>query len=169
MEDRGKTKVKSWLLVAVFFLVAVTGTFGYARAVTLTDGEESWLIYMREEEKLARDVYQALFARWGLPVFSNIAASEQRHMDAIKTLLDRYGLADPAAGKAPGEFRNQDLQELYGILIERGDESTIEALRVGVEIEETDIDDLTAAIAAARRRDIKTVYTNLMNGSLNLL
>ena len=61
----------------------------------LSAEEEKSLYLMREEEKLAHDVYQALYARWNLPVFQNIAASEQRHTDRIKMLLDRYGLKDP--------------------------------------------------------------------------
>ena len=74
-----------------------------AQAVGLTETEKYWLTYMREEEKLARDV-SFLYDQWGARIFDNISISEQRHMDAIKNLLDRYGLPDPAAGKGPGEF-----------------------------------------------------------------
>ena len=61
----------------------------------LTQGEIDGLIHMRVEEKLARDVYLTLFDTWGLSIFNNIAVSEQRHMDAIKNLLDKYGIEDP--------------------------------------------------------------------------
>jgi len=135
----------------------------------LTDEEIQWLTYMREEEKLARDVYLSLYDEWNMRIFSNIAASEQKHTDAVKTLLVRYGIPDPAAGKAQGEFTNPDLQDLYDQLIQQGSVSKVEALRVGVFIEETDIDHLNAAIATTTHNDIKTVYSNLLKGSLNHL
>ena len=135
----------------------------------LTDEEIQWLTYMREEEKLARDVYLSLYDEWNMRIFSNIAASEQKHTDAVKTLLVRYGIPDPAAGKAQGEFTNPDLQDLYDQLIQQGSVSNVEALKVGVFIEETDIDDLNAAIATTTHNDIKTVYSNLLKGSLNHL
>ena len=135
----------------------------------LTDEEIQWLTYMREEEKLARDVYLSLYDEWNMRIFSNIAASEQKHTDAVKTLLIRYGIPDPAAGKAQGEFTNPDLQDLYDQLIQQGSVSKVEALNVGVFIEETDIDDLNAAIATTTHNDIKTVYSNLLKGSLNHL
>jgi len=124
---------------------------------------------MREEEKLARDVYITLGAQWNLAEFSNIAASEQKHMDAIATLLTRYGLADPAAGNATGEFTNVELQELYDALVEMGSQSAAEALKVGALIEETDIEDLVDQMALVTHSDIKRVYTQLDSGSENHL
>lgn len=136
-------------------------------ATALTQEEKEWLLYMREEEKVARDGYKELYKAWGLKIFSNIASSEQKHMDAIKTLLDRYGLEDPA--KDPGVFSNPDLQALYDALIIQGNSSAIEALNEGVIIEETDIEDLEKALDLTDHRDIKRVYTNLMAGSYNHL
>ena len=71
---------------------------------------------MREEEKLAHDVYVTLYAQWDLPIFQNISRSEQTHTDAVKTLIDRYGLTDPASSKV-GVFTNPDLQALYNDLV----------------------------------------------------
>lgn len=136
-------------------------------ATALTQEEKEWLLYMREEEKVARDGYKELYKAWGLKIFSNIASSEQKHVDTIKTLLDRYGLEDPA--KDPGVFSNPDLQALYDALIIQGNSSAIEALNVGVIIEETDIEDLEKALDLTDHRDIKRVYTNLMAGSYNHL
>jgi hypothetical protein len=135
----------------------------------LKDSEISWLTYMREEEKLARDVYLTLYNKYQSRIFKNIATSEQTHMDAVKTLLDRYGIQDPAAGNGPGEFTNRDLQALYTELINKGSISLNEAFKVGVEIEETDIGDLKEAIAASTPKDIVKVYTNLLQASLNHL
>ena len=148
---------------------AITPFVSSVQTVVLTDDETYWLTYMREEEKVARDVYLYLNEKWNVRIFKNIAASEQTHMDAIKAVLDTYTIPDPAAGKGRGEFTNPDLQELYNDLIRQGSSSKVEALKMGVIIEETDIDDLNEGIATTRHTDIRTVYSNLLQGSLNHL
>ena len=148
---------------------AATVSVSAAQTLALTDDETYWLTYMREEEKVARDVYLSLNDTWNLRIFKNIAASEQTHMDAIKNLLDTHSIPDPAGGKGIGEFTNPDLQKLYNDLILQGSISKVEALKVGVIIEETDIDDLNEAIATSQHNDLKTVYSNLLQGSLNHL
>ncbi len=135
----------------------------------MSDTEAEGLLYMREEEKLARDVYQVLYQKWELTIFQNIASSEQTHMDAVKALLDRYNLSDPAADKAVGEFTNSKLQELYDQLVEEGSKSLESALRVGAAIEEIDILDLEERLAQTDQADIQLVYENLMKGSRNHL
>jgi hypothetical protein len=139
-----------------------------ATAQPLSTVEEEPLMLLREEEKLARDVYQALFAKWGVRIFNNIAVSEQRHFDAIGILIERYGLTDPAQPTA-GAFNDPELQQLYFDLIAKGNISLLDALQVGVAIEEKDIKDLKAAMAITDNRDVLTVYSNLLNGSLNHL
>lgn len=161
-----KNALKALVVVVLLVFVGITSV-GSVRAAGLTDDEVYWLTYMREEEKLARDVYLFFYDKWGSPIFSKIAASEQTHMNAVKTLLDRFGIADPVNGQSRGELTNQDLQALYGDLIKQGSVSLVEALKVGVFIEEADIDDLNAAIASTNRNAIKTVYSNLLQGSLN--
>lgn len=161
------------LVVAVLFsmlaltLAPVAGAA--ADPVVLDPDEIADLQYMREEEKLARDVYQTMYQAWRLPVFTNIASSEQTHMDTVLTLLERYDVDDPAAGNAPGEFDNQDLQALYDRLVAQGRQSVTEALRVGIAIEEIDIRDLIEAIADTEHADIARVYENLKRGSENHL
>jgi len=157
------------MLIAIISFAAVLQAGSQVQAASLTTTEKDWLTFMREEEKLARDVYLFLYDEWGSRIFANIAASEQTHMDALKTLLDRYGIADPAAGKAPGEFDNPYFETLYNELTEQRSASLVEALKAGVLIEETDINDLNAATAATTRKDIKRVYGNLLKGSLNHL
>jgi hypothetical protein len=127
--------------------------------------EVEGLTYMREEEKLARDVYSRLFSKWGLRVFSNINRSEQRHFEALKVLLDRYELPDPAANGALGVFSDPRLSTLYGELVALGETSLAAALRVGATIEDLDIHDLNAALAATDNEDMKMVYGNLLAGS----
>jgi hypothetical protein len=142
-------------------------------AVVATDGlsaeEVEGILYMREEEKLARDVYLTLYEQWGLPLLQNIAGSEQAHMDALKTLIERYGLDDPTAGKEIGELNDPALQSLYDDLTATGQESLVAALRVGAAIEEIDIIDLEKHIAETDEADIVRVYKNLMRGSRNHL
>ena len=78
----------------------------------LSQAEIDGLMFMREEEKLARDVYLALYEYWNISIFNNIANSESTHMEAVLTLLKKYDLTDPASNKR-GEFVNSDLQNLY--------------------------------------------------------
>ena len=137
--------------------------------IDLSEEEIADLLFMREEEKLARDVYAYLYTQWNLPVFQSIAQSEQNHMDSILELLDAYGLEDPVAQTASGEFVNSDLQGLYDSLIARGEQSLEDALRVGALIEEVDILDLVDAIEHTDKADIERVYSNLLFGSENHL
>jgi hypothetical protein len=134
----------------------------------LTQAEADGLVFMREEEKLARDVYASLYLTWNLPVFNNISMSEQSHFDAIGVLLQRYDIADPAKDQA-GVFTNPDLQTLYNDLIAQGKQSLPDALKVGAAIEEIDILDLQTRLAQTQRADIQQVYQNLEQGSRNHL
>jgi hypothetical protein len=133
----------------------------------LSTEESAALLFMREEEKLARDVYNILFGIWGQPTFQNIAASEQAHMDEVKLLLDRYGLTDPAL--EPGSFTDPSLAALYDQLVAQGSTSLADALKVGAAIEEIDILDLQNRLAQTDNADIQQVFNNLMSGSYNHL
>jgi hypothetical protein len=110
-------------------------------ATTLNDKEIILLKHMREEEKLARDVYQYLDKKYDFFVFKNISESEQRHMDRMLVLLNENQIPDPASTEN-GVFNNSDLQKLYNQLIAQGDISLTEALKVGATIEDLDIKDL---------------------------
>ena len=129
--------------------------------------EAADLLFMREEEKLARDVYTTLYAEWGVAVFDNISQSEQTHMDKILGLLDQYGLDDPALRF--GEFADGELQDLFDALIAAGLQSELDALMVGALIEEVDMEDIVLAMERTDEADILTVYGNLLAGSENHL
>ena len=131
------------------------------RVTPLSAEEKADLLYMREEEKLARDVYLAMSTLWGTPIFSNIAASEQNHMDQVLNLLNRYGVADPVADMGPGQFATEKFQTLYADLVAKGSLSLIDALAVGAAIEEIDIIDLWDCLAVAKHQEIKREYQNL--------
>ena len=134
----------------------------------LNEADQAALIFMREEEKLARDVYVVMYELWGLPIFQNISSSEQSHTEAVKTLLDGYNVPDPAQDEV-GVFTNPELQGLYDELIVQGSQSLAEALRVGAAIEEIDILDLQEWLAQTDNTDIQHVFNNLLQGSNNHL
>ena len=125
------------------------------------------LLWVRQEEKLAHDVYVTLYDQWQLTVFDNISRAEAQHTEAIASLLDRYGVDDPAAGLEVGVFSNPEIQQLYEELVERGSGSMVEALEVGAYIEEMDILDLRARETAVA--EIHETYDRLERGSQNHL
>ena len=156
-------------LIVTFFIAAVeAGDIIKANSNGLTDDEKEGILFMREEEKLARDVYLNFKELYNIPIFHNIAQSEQQHMNAIKNLIDRYDLEDPIEGKDIGEFTNQYLQDLYNDLISQGS-TLIDALKVGAEIEEIDIIDLKEYISLTDKEDILWIYSTLLKGSKNHL
>ncbi|MDQ5958815.1 MAG: hypothetical protein QG562_634 [Patescibacteria group bacterium] len=55
-------------------------------ALPESDTEKS-LSYIIEEEKLAYDVYAAMYSKWGSKVFSNIKKSETNHQYMVLALL----------------------------------------------------------------------------------
>ncbi|SMO37657.1 ferritin-like domain-containing protein [Propioniciclava tarda] len=124
------------------------------------------LSWMRDEERLARDVYAALAAQYdqALP-FASIVTSEQQHFDAVGTLLARYGVADPASGKAAGTYSEPELQALYDKLMAQGKTSLADAYDVGIAIEKADIADLEKVIAETSEADVKRVLGNLLRAS----
>ena len=143
------------------------GRINLIAASDLTDAEREAIVHMREEEKLADDVYNELYRLWGSRVFDNIAAAEQRHMSAVGGLLDRYGIPDPASTTAAGEFTDPALQALYDRLVAEGSRSLVDAFRVGATIEDLDIADLRQL--ASPTADIAAVFGNLEQGSRNHL
>lgn len=127
------------------------------------------LLFLREEEKLARDVYLTLGQAWNHPVFASIARSEQMHMDSVLSLLTRYGITDPVGDNAVGQFTDPDLQAVYMTLVDQGMQSLTAALRVGATIEDMDIQDLVELSGVGLSADVARVVNNLLNGSKNHL
>lgn len=136
---------------------------------SLSAAEIGSLTFMREEEKLARDVYITMYDKWGLNIFSNISSSEQTHMDAILMLLNKYGLTDPVGSNAVGVFSDSALQILYNQLVAQGSVGILEAYKVGATIEDLDISDLKNALAEIDNQDIILVFDMLTKGSRNHL
>ncbi|TQV63385.1 MAG: DUF2202 domain-containing protein [Halothiobacillaceae bacterium] len=151
---------------------------GHRTAPVLTAEETAEVLYMREEEKAARDVYLTLAEHWYptegnsavVTALNNIAAAEQTHMERIEAILEKYNLPDPVdAAETRGAFVNPDLALLYTTLVAQGKLTVQDTLRVGGLIEETDIRDLKHSIEITQARDIVNVYANLLCGSRNHL
>jgi hypothetical protein len=159
--------VSGWMLEPVLAGKGKGKGKGGGSVAILTQAEADDLLFMREEEKLARDVYVTLYAEWGNQVFNTISQSEQRHMDAILSLLNKYGLTDPALD--PGKFAHQELQDLFDDLVAIGRETNLDALMVGALVEEVDMKDIVAAMDRTDKTDILNVYGNLLAGSVNHL
>ncbi|MBS1826634.1 MAG: DUF2202 domain-containing protein [Acidobacteria bacterium] len=151
------------------FLSLLLAATAFAQVAAVTVGEAKQLSFMREEEKMARDLYRHFYQKYNLAIFDRIARSEQAHFDAIGQLLARYAVADPAANLPEGTFANANLQALYHQLAAKGDLSLRDALDVGVLVEKTDIADLETSLKATAKPDLKRVFQNLMAASYNHL
>ena len=163
-----RKKILGHIFALGLFTVVLLASAAPVMAASLTPLEEEHLVFIREEEKLARDFYIEMYQKWGSLVFNNIKASEQEHMDAVLTLLVKYGIPDPASREI-GVFNNTALQELYNTLIRQGDASLLGALKAGAFIEEYDIKDLRTAFDDSKKTDLRRVYSNLELGSENHL
>lgn len=135
----------------------------------ISEAEKNGLLVMREEEKLAKDVYIALYKKWNLNVFNNIASSEETHTSAVLSLLQKYNIPDPVRNNAVGVFENVTLQKLYTDLVAQGSVSLLEGVKVGATIEDLDIFDLEEYLKDVDNKDISYVYQNLTKGSRNHL
>lgn len=130
---------------------------------------ESDLLRLREEEKLARDVYLHLAKSSGLGIFNTIARAENQHMQAIERLILRSGMNSVAQSDAAGKFSFPEYQQLYGTLIAKGSQSSLNALMVGARIEEMDIADIKRLLAQTSSPQVQQVLSHLLQGSQNHL
>lgn len=135
----------------------------------LSDREKERLINMRQEEKLARDVYTTLGERWGKRIFPNILISEDTHATAIKNILTIYGIPDPVVDETVWVFPSPAFKKLYDDLIAQWSRSLLDALVVGASIEDIDINDLRKFIQGTKDKDIIAIYENLKQSSYNHL
>ena len=169
-----KALVSGIFALATIFADTSNNTASAARNVVasvttaLSSDEATMLTFMREEEKLARDIYIAMYQKWGAVTFLNISKSEQNHMDTLKKKLDKYQLPDPVQ-PALGVFTNADLQTKYDQLQVTGLQSLVDGLYVGATIEEVDMVDIQHAIDVTTHLDVVNSYQNLLEGSQNHL
>jgi hypothetical protein len=132
---------------------------------SLSSSEIADLLFMREEEQMAHDLYMVWSGMYSRPIFGNIAQAEQTHVNSVQLLIDRYNLSSEMSGNLSSGYHNPDIQALSETLLAQGNVSLTDALKAGVMIEEVDISDLNKAIANTTRADIIFVYTNLRKGS----
>lgn len=176
------------VMVGLFFVAP-----SRVSAEVLDNGEETHLIFMREEEKLARDVYLALSSLYAdEQIFATIAEdSEQSHTDTVREMLAYFSINDPnpdtnnlpeSIGIFNGLAYGWYFNEKYIQLINRGSENVLEALYVGAFIEELDMIDITdypkvivetdngidisqCGLAYTDEASIQNMFTNLLDGS----
>jgi len=156
--------MKTIIFYASGLIIALMLAGSPVYAASNSDDLERGLQLMREEEKLAHDVYLALYEKWQVPVFTNIANAESRHYDAVGYLLETYGVEDTAYEKE-GKFKNEDMANLYTELVEKGSSSLESAFEVGALIEELDIQDLQEQLGAGNDDLVTTVFGNLERAS----
>jgi hypothetical protein len=90
-------------------------------------------------------------------------------MDQLSIVLENYGIWNPTLNRKPGVFFNKELSTLYKTLITKGKLSSVDAIEVGIIIEEKDIADLTAMEGMITQEDIQFVVNYLKAGSMNHL
>ena len=163
-----KKKIISVMVIAGITILG-SGLPAYSAVPYTSAALQSRLKYMVEEEKLARDVYTVLAKTAAYPRFKNIANAEQFHLDQMSMVLKDYGLWNPTLKRGPGVFYNKELSALYKTLITKGKLSALDAIQVGIIIEEKDIADLTAMEKLITQEDIQFVVNYLLAGSRNHL
>jgi len=153
---------------------AQRGQSGQCMAITLpkqdlSQAEKQILLQMRQEEKLAHDVYFTLYSKWNVPIFNNIAKSEEVHTQRWKEMLQKYDISDPVKDTEIGKFADQKFTDLYNKLVAQGSKSLKDAYIVGATIEDMDINDINQALTKTDNDDIKMILNNTRQGSYHHL
>lgn len=155
-------------IVPATLLLLLSGFIPSNNTTVLSDKEKAGIRHMREEEKMAHDVYVFLAEKWNLPVFDHISNAETRHFSAMGFLIEDFGIDDPAQAEA-GKFQDKKIAQLYDSITHQGSKSPVDALKAGAYIEEVDIADLRRYIAETDHEQINSVYQNLLWASGNHL
>jgi hypothetical protein len=113
----------------------------------LDAAEETHLVFMREEEKLARDVYITLGTIYpALTTFDKIDDSEQSHTDTMAKMLKLFRVKDPSTSDDIGVFTGAEygwyFTDKFAYLVGEGSTNGLAALYVGAFIEELDMHDI---------------------------
>ena len=166
-----KTKLFFALILAALLVAPLwaKGPNGPSTSSGLTVTEKNNILYLYEEEKLAHDIYVAMYNLYGAYIFNNISESKQRHMDSVAKLISKYELEEGVLNNDPGIFLNDNIKVLYGDLLEEGEKDLTSALGVGVKIEVMDIGDIEDMQKETDKADIERVLSNLLDGSYNHL
>jgi hypothetical protein len=130
-------------------------------AGALTAAQRTELARLAEEEKLNHDLYTAFAKAYSLPLFENLAAAEANHLQALRALMDRYGIADPTAGKAAGVFASATVQAAYDRLPAQGKNGQQAALAAAQIVEKNTIARYSDALGGLNAPAAERVYSNL--------
>ncbi|NLX40946.1 MAG: DUF2202 domain-containing protein [Bacteroidales bacterium] len=154
-------------IIVVLIINSFIGCAQNVNLTTLTTSEKEGILLMREEEKLAHDVYSFFAQKYNIPIFRNITNSEVEHQKLVIQLMDQYGIKD-SSYEEESKFHNKELQELYDQLTVQGN-TLIDALKIGAYIEELDIHDLKQLMKETDNEVILGTYDPLLWGSQNHL
>jgi rhodanese-related sulfurtransferase len=161
------------IIGAVIILVLVFALNNRGQNVTasneLSQVEISNLYYLRDEEKMAYDVYQVLGDKWSIQAFQNISNSEERHQSKVVGLMEKYTLEDKSKNLVVGKFSDQEIRKIYETLVAEGSKSLLSAFYVGATIEILDISDLDRMLTQTQKSDLIQVFQKLKMGSENHL
>ena len=142
--------------------------FLIANLFALTNAEKRALIFMYQEEKLAKDVYLEVSKMYpNLRTFPHIYKAEIMHEKSVANVLRHYNIPLPLRSEVVGQFRNVKLQRLYNFLIEKAKKSVKDALEVGIMVEVTDVEDLDKYLKVAKSPDVVALFKFLRAGSYN--
>jgi len=155
------------LAISLTFLFACDDDNNFITGQTLIESDKTALLFMLEEEKLARDTYMYLDDLWSINQFSNIKNSEQTHMNVIEDLLIQNDIEYIILPL--GEFENQALQDFYNQFVIDGAVNQANALQIGATIEDLDIVDLQDYMNATTNTSLIAVFNSLQCGSRNHL
>ena len=151
--------------ISTFNLAAVTPPFD--STADLNADEIEFIYAVREDEKVARDLYKAFFDNYKLKTFENISKAEANHMKAAEKLLDYYEVEYPAASDY-GKFADTARQALYERYLQKGN-TAMEAFKVMVYLEEENIVSYNEVLKDITNPNIKLVIENLSKASENHL
>lgn len=159
-------KIHNFLILPVMiFFLQLPASYGKNDSEKISETDVGNLLFMLEEEKLARDTYDYLNQLYNTNRFANILQSEQRHMDAIAGLLDSYNIEYTIL--PAGKFSDAGLQNYYDMFVEEGKKGIVEAYTIGATIEDVDIYDLKARMAVITNESVLSVFEKLKCGSEN--
>lgn len=117
-------------------------------SAVLDFNEQTHLVFICEEEKLARDVYRVLARRFPeIDVFADMQESQQHNHCAVLELLRKYRVSIPRVNDNVGVFSwgiyGRYFTEKYLVLTNQGSISPLNALYVGAFMEELNIQEIT--------------------------
>ncbi len=130
---------------------------------SVSDQVRGDLLFIYEEEKMARDLYASFGEKWGWQTIGRVSMSESMHLNSVMNLLHTYGIPEPVL--PTGSYQSAAISELAKRLLNEGIASEDAALHSALYVEEYDIADLTKRMNDTADPSILSTYQYLLNGS----